>query len=842
MHTEMKKILSFQWGQEKQIRISRVGSRESLFYEAYRQAMAGVAEIVYESGLYSKDRTHYYQGRNCDNSKLLRSDYLPESDRYFYNYPSNTIVFAGERGVGKSSALLTFVDSLVHHEDKLFSKEFLEGMVRSELTGISVDQVEKSLENVRFLSMTPIDPTKLEDGSHILAVILAKMFRIASEAWEREEGSHRQQERLAQKNCLLKHFAQCYKHILAIKNIDETKDFQVLDTLEELGDSVELKQEFATLVEELLGFCLPEAKDSFLILQIDDTDMNVKYAYEILEDIRKYLVIPRVIIIMAADLNHLTSIVAKEFMDNSISSDNGANLDLATQYIIKFFPQTRQVWLPSLKSYLKEHSNDVEICNSVMGKPVLPNGVEFENSQDQIFRLIYQKTGIIYLKKEDQFHYIIPDNMRALSHFLGMLSQMKTVVEPDSEEIGLIIEDDQENYQDHLVKLRARLENVQRFRQYFMHTWMNNNLSVQNIALMNSLHQMSIGKKIAFIYHKIVSLLHDQGKNATTDSPSYANLMFELNCLENNAPDEQYMKLSFAIRNYFSLLAHCMVLGELISWYEKQIQKSETKEESEDHGDLPKDSLNFLSLYPIFASQLFRSDIVKSRIIESSVFEGSEEGTIFAHWCPKLPNKDELGTKDLRKMIGILCTLFFDYKAPDNQYEEGKEMEADWASYILNCLYISKDDAITPLVKNHYGLKETDAQLEYSCDAPNVTFRNHALLVVLNSDVQQVIDNTVHKYIKAYDKKKNQEFTEVMGLGNVFHIFSSAFNPAKASLKWPIKCLSTLDLGQWITNMIMNNFTPVIQKATEPSKDNTFEIATINAFLTQTKETKEIKV
>ena len=51
----MEKTLSFQWGQEKQIKISKAGHKSSLFYESYRQAMAGVVEIVHESRLYKSE-------------------------------------------------------------------------------------------------------------------------------------------------------------------------------------------------------------------------------------------------------------------------------------------------------------------------------------------------------------------------------------------------------------------------------------------------------------------------------------------------------------------------------------------------------------------------------------------------------------------------------------------------------------------------------------------------------------------------------------------------------------------------------------------------------------------
>ena len=50
----MKKI-TFHLGAEKQIKISTAGHSDSLFYEGYRQALAGVIEIVRASSGYVRD-------------------------------------------------------------------------------------------------------------------------------------------------------------------------------------------------------------------------------------------------------------------------------------------------------------------------------------------------------------------------------------------------------------------------------------------------------------------------------------------------------------------------------------------------------------------------------------------------------------------------------------------------------------------------------------------------------------------------------------------------------------------------------------------------------------------
>lgn len=117
------------------------------------------------------------------------------------------------------------------------------------------------------------------------------------------------------------------------------------------------------------------------------------------------------------------------------------------------------------------------------------------------------------MKHEDHLHFIIPDNMRAFSHFLAVLSQMRSVEDPDEKRPDFFLPNIEELIvgkqgsvvREHSAKLQARLQNVQRFRDYFLHAWAINNLSAEHIKILNALHQTSLGSKIKFIWEKLKS-------------------------------------------------------------------------------------------------------------------------------------------------------------------------------------------------------------------------------------------------------------------------------------------------------------------------------------------------
>ena len=86
--------------------------------------------------------------------------------------------------------------------------------------------------------------------------------------------------------------------------------------------------------------------------------------------------------------------------------------------------------------------------------------------------------------------------------------------------------------------------------------------------------------------------------------------------------------------------------------------------------------------------------------------------------------------------------------------------------------------------------------MSYSCDLPNSDFKNTALLVVLNSDIQGVIAKTLAQSIlprNVVDKMPEITFEKVIEMGNIFSEITSAFQTEKQH----IKCLKDLKLSSW---------------------------------------------
>lgn len=800
----MKKWIEFRLGTEKQIKISQAGRSGSLFYEGYRQGLAGVIEIVRASTYYTQ-RCDCFSCRNGvekgspgswygqqEDPRAVQYDQQKErcamrscgeyygaaEDKDFYNYPNNMIVFTGGRGTGKSSAMLTFVDSLTRPDSLIFQRKFLSDVVKCELPGTvnesdadsAVNLVHGLLSRCTFLHLSPIDPTTLEEDGQILVNILARMFQKAEEIWDQNSRAHRND--LNEKNELMRQFTTCYEYACAIKQKgNKREEFDGLDVLSSLGDSSNLKRQMALLVKKLLHFAVPKAgEDSYLVLQIDDTDMNIQQAYSILEDIRKYLLIPRLIIVMAADIEHLSQVVESSLLRgyaDRASNRTSVNVHgIASQYISKLFPQSRRICLPELGVYLKEHP-DTDILYKVGETSLLPDKSHFHDSQEQIFRLIYQKTGMIFLRRENHLHYIIPDNMRLLGHFLAMLVQMQTVTSPEIRDPQFFLADG-ESREGHWALLQTRLQNVQRFRDYFLGTWASNALTEEHAQYLRELSTANLPNKVRIVCSKLGS----------PESSTYADMIRLLREKDRAAATDEEKRYYFAIHTYFSMLAHSIVLEELVDHYKE---------------DGAVRYCVFKRLYPVFGSRIFpyaaeQNVMVKLRDIQ----EPLERGLFQILW--KAPEKMDRPFVLINKPQNprFLYSMLCPYTLPD----EKTDIWADFTTPIVNCLYLSPDEYTSPLSERTVAEDAHTSSME-----PDTwgDVQSAALLVLLNWDVQQVLGARVLGSIDSSTPQSGEEKGDVIAnLGLFYHFLSKPFHEEKD----PVQSAASVNSAKCLTSLV----------------------------------------
>lgn len=320
---------------------------------------------------------------------------------------NNVIAFCGERGDGKTSAMLTFMNV---HKDK-------------------------------FVKQIVIDPSLFDNVHNILDIVLAELFADFRKIYENDN----QKIDSGHKEDLLEKFQKVYRQISLINNqtkiLDSEYDYEGdIGKLEKLGESTQLKKELAKLIEIYADMKLrlddvngnsKASKCKSIIIGIDDLDLCSENAYKMSEEIRKYLVIPGVVIVMAIRVEQLELCVReksiRDFVSNInyIKSDNEGLqtevTDMARRYVEKLIPLDRRIYLTKaqdLTNLTIQFEEDKEEKDSTQ------NEDEGQPLVDCVLRLIRDKTDIIFRPNDSGSSFLIPTNLRGIVNLIALLRDM----------------------------------------------------------------------------------------------------------------------------------------------------------------------------------------------------------------------------------------------------------------------------------------------------------------------------------------------------------------------------------------------------------------------------------
>lgn len=329
-------------------------------------------------------------------------------DDLFIEDANNIVAFCGERGSGKSSVMLSFINALQQS-----------GKQEDEL------KFSDSVRNNNWNSKVIIDPSVFDGVHNIVDIVLAHIFQSFRDACQEDNQRFDQYER----ERLYKLMAKVYKNLSIIKNKEKMLDDEYdeagnIAKLQKLGESTQLRKTLSELIKVYLEIisevkCRQGQKCEKLLIAIDDLDLCNEYAYEMAEQIRKYLILPNVIIFMAIKIDQLKLGIEeknrKDFKNVLARNSGSAELeyemsDMSQKYLTKLIPTARRISLPDL--------NNTEFCLVIDDDNYLSGrGVE-----EVILKMIRKKTGMIFeATPKNTYHYFVPENLREFVNFIIFL-------------------------------------------------------------------------------------------------------------------------------------------------------------------------------------------------------------------------------------------------------------------------------------------------------------------------------------------------------------------------------------------------------------------------------------
>lgn len=397
---------------------------------------------------------------------------------------NNIIAFIGERGSGKTSCLKSIYYSLDRHGKEL----------PAPISDI----------NISYNNQLPIiDPSYIDEQSNIIEIVIAHMFRTFKNVVDNNKHTF-EGDNLTKKRDLVKKFQDVKEALDCTKSRDsKSVSNDSIEQLSKLASGSNLHDSMERLVECYLDYFKPasDKNSQMLVIAIDDLDVQTNHTYQMVEQIRKYLIIDNVIILMGVKLVQLSDLIKKKFVEDfkynyRRGKDEDDNLglsdqidDMVARYLMKLLPLSHRLNLPS---YIEIPGIELEIKGDVVGK------IDGLSIEDAILKIIYAKTHMMFYNTYEQNSLIVPFNLRELLNILSMLTSMRSLHE---------IKDNQE-------RCDVKRKNRDNFRHYFVESWCLDKLTSKQCSFIKDVEicdATNINKFIIdYLYREYESILRDE--------------------------------------------------------------------------------------------------------------------------------------------------------------------------------------------------------------------------------------------------------------------------------------------------------------------------------------------
>ncbi len=662
----LKPIIFYQ-GEENGIVVETNNYEYSIFENQYKRAFQIFDRIVNKQ----QPCNEFY---NKENRGGVASSLSIEVDNQY----SNIVAFCGDRGEGKSSCMSSFAAMLSTEEARA--------------AAIKADLVSDKYVSFKDIELVDtIDPSSFDSTHNIIELLVGRMFyHVKKESFKQDDCGHPQydyDQRLCKRSPLLKQFEKV-KSSMAILNNKEIK-YDSMEEVDDLAVGLRLKNE----IEELFKQYLDYKGKKHLVLCIDDLDLNMTEGYKMAEMIRKYLVNPYCILLVAVKVDQLVNVIAtaieQETKGSKIIMDVQC-LPMAQAYVVKLLPQSNRVDMPHGNEIAEK---EVEIYDS-NGK-VLTNG---QTVKETVVRLIYDKTRFIFVNGAG-LSPIVPTNLRSLRVLVGTLCNLNNASKNTAEHV----------------------ENKMVFKNYFYKVWTNNLdennkrfvdqlVAIEDVRLINkyvishlqtllSLPPKTVGRVDAD--DKLLQSIVDA--NNAIYNVSLGDAFYVIRCIDQISTDLETKNVLFFIKAFYS-----------IKLYELYDQISDMEEHL-----FPKSQDNTPSIYKY--DTIFQEENALQKLLNGAYFS-------YANGSLLPGSKDKGQTCDRRqvnlKNIANTMTELLKKRPKKLSADDVKKLNTV-EFFALTTLYTTGEDSKMAEDQN-FGVKRTSIDpyylLKYDSSKPRLVF------------------------------------------------------------------------------------------------------------------------
>ena len=383
--------------------------KNSFYKNVYKEAYLRVEDIINNS-------TEKHGNENKRISAALQADF------------PNIITFIGSRGVGKTSAMLSFMEALKDYCGDDDNNSFYKFNVKGKIL---------------FTCLNCIDGSLMERGEDIFKTILAQMYQ---KFIDLEKGGDIQKgaDFDFRKRELMRQLEDVYRTVCEIETMEKSRIIAgeaYISSLQSFSSSQKVRKDFVKLISNFTDLMrynrfggTVQSDNHYVVIAIDDIDLNIQNSFSMLEKIHRYCTVPNVIVLLTLDVQQILSIVTNHFyevvpkVNKLLIAQEQYVHNLSMDYLEKVLPVNYRIYMPGVSKNVLIKKEQTNLKKAILGK-------------------LYRRTGICFDSQGLKQHFYVPTSMRELTGFYLMLESMGKVNElhlTDSFALGKKIENEEE--------------------------------------------------------------------------------------------------------------------------------------------------------------------------------------------------------------------------------------------------------------------------------------------------------------------------------------------------------------------------------------------------------------
>lgn len=409
---------------------------KSFFKDIYRQALNSIALII---------RTNKKKSL-FDKSNDIYENILPIYD------VQNTIAFTGRRGTGKTSAMISVRNCLLHP---------------NEITDdICEEKTVEEIKSVSFWTLPKmIDASHLDEKEDLLEVILASMLKeLVKVSSDRDFNEREYGQKVEELKRRMTKVQNDYDSLIQTNGHTIPASYNMLV---QGADKHHIQSEFKDIIDNyllILSKCIinkeqKKTTEKYLVICIDDIDMYPGDPMLIMQCIYRYFTLPNVLVMTSWNYNMLYQYIYKHYYKRMHLEDKEEDTEYSERerlcheqcndYLRKIIPFDKRIVMPSWRK--SDYRDIIEKNISIDSKDkfeknfkeefprlypgrlynalkhMVNNGKTNISVKEFIFLLLADRTGIYLDASGYKPHFMEPDGLRSTFELFDTLYTMNNI-------------------------------------------------------------------------------------------------------------------------------------------------------------------------------------------------------------------------------------------------------------------------------------------------------------------------------------------------------------------------------------------------------------------------------